>query len=129
MPSTSKFLPDILPTTRTFGTAAVYYWCSTSTSISNVFLSLRQNFPAEGSRKAVIVEVSRTSTCETVCESIAAQLDVADARVVIRDRRGGETYDQNIKLREVTFLQAAALSRVTFGLEIAWRDRTEIKSR
>ncbi|CAM9837616.1 unnamed protein product [Pylaiella littoralis] len=46
------------------------------------------NFPAESSRQAVVVEVSKTATCETVCESIAAQLDVADARVVIRDKRG-----------------------------------------
>ncbi|CAM9763361.1 unnamed protein product, partial [Ectocarpus fasciculatus] len=43
-------------------------------------------FPAKGSRQAVVVEVSRRSTCETVCESIAAKLDVADARVVLRDK-------------------------------------------
>ncbi|CAM9285916.1 unnamed protein product, partial [Scytosiphon promiscuus] len=49
------------------------------------------SFPATASRKdAAVVQVARRATCETVCESIAAQLDVADARVVLWDgRRGG----------------------------------------
>lgn len=36
------------------------------------------------------MEVSRTTTCEALCGLIAAELDVADARVVLRDRREGE---------------------------------------
>ncbi|CAM9098195.1 unnamed protein product, partial [Hapterophycus canaliculatus] len=40
------------------------------------------NFPGNGSKhEVVIVHVEPSATCETVCESIAAQLDVADARV------------------------------------------------
>jgi len=49
-----------------------------------------QNFPAEGPRQAVVVEVPKGATCETLCGVIAAQLDVADARVVLRDNSGGE---------------------------------------
>ncbi|CAM9647992.1 unnamed protein product, partial [Ectocarpus sp. 4 AP-2014] len=47
-------------------------------------------FPAKGSRQAVVVQVSRKSTCETVCESIAEKLDVADARIVLRDKSTGK---------------------------------------
>lgn len=82
------------PTTEAAFGNSVYH------GVFNVFVSLRQTFPAEGSRQAVVVEVSRTTTCETVCESIAAQLDVADARVIIRDRRGGETLVEEKKKSE-----------------------------
>ncbi|CAB1119684.1 unnamed protein product [Ectocarpus sp. CCAP 1310/34] len=46
-------------------------------------------FPVKGSRQAVVVQVSRKSTCETLCESIAEKLDVADARIVLRDNSTG----------------------------------------
>eukprot|EP00752_Nemacystus_decipiens_P010049 g8959.t1 len=52
-------------------------------------ISWTLTFPAEGSRPTVTVEVSRTTTCEALCGLIAAELDVADARVVLRDQREG----------------------------------------
>lgn len=41
------------------------------------------------SRPEVTVRVARDSTCETVCEEIASKLDVAEARVVLLDKRRG----------------------------------------
>ena len=72
-------LPIIIEFTTSWSTCGQY-------SYSN----LPQSFPAEGPRQAVAVEVLRSATCETLCGLIATQLDVADARVVLRDRRGGK---------------------------------------
>lgn len=48
-------------------------------------------FDKDGQRPAVTVRVSQGDTCALVCESIAATLDIADARVLLRDtRKGGQ---------------------------------------
>ena len=49
-----------------------------------------KTFPSQGSRRAVTVKVPRSANCEIVCERIAEELDVVEARVVLRDKRGGE---------------------------------------
>lgn len=48
-------------------------------------------FPATGKRASVAVAVPQHATCESVCESIAAELDVEEARVVLRKTDDGET--------------------------------------
>lgn len=65
-------------------------------------LSLLKSFSSEGSRPAVTVKVGRTATCQSVCESIAAELDVAEARVVLRDNTRGEAaYQVSVALSSI----------------------------
>lgn len=60
--------------------------CDVAVSIT----ALQKTFPSDGSRSAVTVKVSRNDTCETLCNSIAAELDVAEARIILRDKREGD---------------------------------------
>lgn len=61
-------------------------------------LSAQQTFPKDGERPAVSVQVSRTSTCEMVCEAIACILDVAEQRVVLKERQSGNRHPHLLHL-------------------------------
>eukprot|EP00903_Cladosiphon_okamuranus_P014853 g13754.t1 len=75
--------------------------------LRNTASSWTLTFPAEGSRRAVAVEVSRTTTCEALCGLVAAELDVADARVVLRDRREGAMIPTTMPSSEMQGLHEA----------------------
>ncbi|CAM9247015.1 unnamed protein product [Laminaria digitata] len=98
-------------------------------------------FPSQGSRRAVTIKVPRNGNCDTVCERIAEELDVVEARVVLRNNRGGaivppETLSGELQrlhegeCLELEVLQGTVLSdHVVDGLVDFYEQHVPVKAR